>query len=190
MTIGLTRKVQILVSACCLMSVAAAADALQEVMKALARVEHSEVSFREEKHMAMLDLALIQSGRLSYTAPDRLVRSLDEPVGGRFIVQGDQITLEHNNRKKTHAVNDLPMVRAFVASFGATLAGDLAELQKYYAVSFSGAESSWKLQLLPKGKELASYVDEIRLWGAFGKIAGMEVYEANGDWSRMILLHD
>lgn len=173
-----------------LISPASATDGLLGVMQALSGVERSEVRYQEEKHLAMLDLPLLQTGRLSYVAPDHLSRSLDEPAGSRFTVHGDQVTLYKKTGKDTHDLNSLPMIKAFVAAFGATLSGDLPRLQRYYEVGFNGGLSEWRLILQPRNSRLASHVSEILLWGAYDKIKGMEIQEVNGDWSRMILLHD
>ncbi len=167
-----------------------AADALRDLMQALAMVEHSEVGYQEEKHLAILDLPLLQSGRLNYVAPDQFVRTLDGPAGERFLVHGDQVSLEKKRGRETYDLNSLPMVKAFVASFGATLAGDLPRLKRYYEVRFSGEQSRWQLDLHPRDSQLASYIEQIKLWGHRDKIIGVEIHETNGDWSRMILLHD
>ena len=186
-----TRILQSLI--CCLLLIISpvfGADALQEVMHALSKVERSEVNYHEEKHIDLLDFPLEQTGHLIYIAPDQFSRSLDSPGGERFLVHGDQVTLEKKNRKKTRDLNSLPMVKAFIASFGATLAGDLPRLQQYYKVSFSGGKSNWQLRLQPKDSKLSSYVTEIILSGNFDKISSVETYKTNGDWERMILLHD
>ncbi len=167
-----------------------AADALHEVMDALSRVERSEVRYQEEKHLGMLDLPLVQTGTLSYIAPDRFSRSMDGPAASRFTVHGDQVTLEKMTGKEIHDLNNLPMIKAFIASFGATLAGDLATLQQYYEISFDGAQNDWRLDLQPRSTRLASYVTRIQLWGSYDRIKGMEIRETNGDWSQMIMLHE
>lgn len=166
------------------------ADALQEVMQALSKVERSEVGYQEEKHLAILDLPLKQTGRLSYIAPDQLTRSLDGAPDRRFVVHGDQVTFEKETGKETHDLNSLPMLKAFIASFGATLAGNLSTLQQYYEVNFSGGLHEWRLRLKPRDSQLASYISLIQLWGNSDKIKGMDIYETNDDWSQMILLHD
>jgi hypothetical protein len=173
-----------------LSSPAFAAGALQGVMQALAGVERSEVRYREEKQLAMLDLPLLQTGTLNYVAPDQFSRSLDGPGGGKFSVRGDQVVIEKNSERETHDLNSLPMIKAFVASFGATLAGDLPRLQQHYTVGFSGQLQGWRLLLQPKDPGLAAHVQQIQLWGNGDKIESMEIRETKGDWSRMILLYD
>lgn len=167
-----------------------ATQALQGVMQALSGVERSEVRYREEKQLVMLDLPLLQTGTLIYVAPDQFSRSLDGPGGGAFSVRGDQVVIEKNTGRETHDLNSLPMIKAFVASFGATLAGDLPRLKRYYEVSFSGQLQGWRLMLQPKDEGLAAYVRQIQLWGSSHKIEGMEIHQSNGDWSRMLLLYD
>ncbi len=166
------------------------ADSLHDVMQSLSAIKQAEVDYQEEKHLNMLDVPLLQTGHLSYLAPDSFTRTLDAPVTGRFAIQGDKVTLEQRGESKQQNLQRLPLVKAFVASFGATLAGDLPRLQQYYELTFSGDTASWALVLIPRDKQLAEYVDEIRLWGREGKIDRMEIQESNGDWSRMILLHE
>lgn len=180
------------IAVCCLLLVnpVYAADALQEVMQALSKVERSETRYREEKHLAMLDLPLLQTGSLSYIAPDRFTRTLDKPQAGSFMVLGDQVTLEKKTGAETHDLNRLPMLRAFIASFGATLAGDLSTLEHYYTINFSGGQHDWRLALQPRDSQLAAYITQIDLWGKSDRIRGMEIHQTNDDWSRMILLHD
>lgn len=187
MTIGLIRFILVLLV---LPPLQGAADALHDVMQSLSEVKQAEVNYQEEKHLAMLDVPLMQSGHLSYVAPDRFVRILHKPVSGRFAIEGETVTLEQGGDVKQKSLDGLPLVRAFVASFGAVLAGDLHRLQEHYQVTFQGDINSWKLLLLPKDRQLASFVSEIRLWGRRNKIDGMEIDEENGDWSRMILGHE
>lgn len=163
-------------------------DALQDVMRLLAKVQSSEVRYQEEKHLALLDIPLQQSGTLSYIAPDQLIRSLDG--GDRFTIHGNQIILEKKSGTETHQLDSLPMIKAFVASFGAVLAGDLETLERYYKISFSGEENNWQLHLLPRDGKLAAYVTDIRLRGSQNRINIMEINETNDDWSRMTLQHE
>jgi hypothetical protein len=189
MTTGLTR-VFILLFTGAFLPLQVGADALLEVMQSLSEVKRAEVDYQEEKHLAMLDVPLMQSGHLSYVAPQRFIRTLDKPVGGRFTIDGETVILEQGGSNKQQSLEELPLVKAFVASFGATLAGDLPRLQQHYQIKFDGNSRSWKLYLQPKDRQLASFISEIRLWGRHDKVDGMEIDEANGDWSRMILLHD
>lgn len=173
-----------------LISPASGTDELQEVMQALSGVERSELRYKEEKQLAMLDQPLLQTGNLKYVAPDQFTRSLDGSASGQFTVNGDQVILEKKSGRDIYDLNKLPMIKAFVASFGATLSGDLPKLQRYYEVSFSGGVTEWRLDLQPRDTQLASYITKIQLWGSYDKINGMEIHETNGDWSRMILLYD
>ena len=179
-------------SLCCLIMAGTAhgETALQEVMQALSNVSQTEVRYREEKHLAILDVPLQQSGRLIYIAPDKYIRSLDAPGGGRFIVDGDQVIVEKGGREKRFNLDEMPGIKAFIASFGATLSGDLPRLQKFYVTTFSGRKEAWELDLKPSEKRLAAQVSHIRLWGRKDKIEGMEIHETNGDWSQMLMLHE
>ncbi len=175
---------------CCMMlfNPVCADGALQDVMQLLAKVQSSEVRYQEEKHLALLDIPLQQSGTLSYIAPDQLIRSLDG--GERFIIRGDQIVLQKRSGTQSHQLDSLPMIKAFVASFGAVLAGDLKTLEQYYKVAFSGDTNNWQLHLRPRDSKLAAHVTDIQLWGNLERIRIMEIHETNDDWSRLTLTHE
>ena len=53
---------------------------LQEVMQALSSVRQSEVRYQEEKHLAMLDLPLIQTGSLRHSRKVQLTGLMYQQV--------------------------------------------------------------------------------------------------------------
>ncbi len=173
-----------------LLSPLQAGEGLQGLMDRLASAGGTEVSFVEEKHLDMLDVPLIQKGRLRFIPPDRFERVLEGPGGGRFVIDGQRVLQQQGDTRRELDLEQLPAVQAFAASFGATLRGDLEMLQKYYEINFDDTADTWVLELLPKDPRLQRFVTRIVLRGQGGLVKRMEVYEVNGDWSDMRLLYE
>ncbi|BAO44042.1 LolA-related protein [Thiolapillus brandeum] len=163
---------------------------LRGLMDALAKGGTSRVAFVEEKHLDMLDVPLIQKGSLRFTPPDRFERVLDGSGGGRFTIDGERVLQQQGGVHRELDLGQLPAVKAFAASFGATLRGDLEMLQKYYQIQFGGSRDSWELELVPKDPQLQRFVTRIVIRGQDARVMGMEIHEVNGDWSDMRLLYE
>ena len=106
-----------------------------------------------------------------------------------MVLEGDRLVLEDARRggRKSFALHEHPVVRAFVESIRSTLAGDLSTLQRFYSVELEGSEPAWRLVLRPREPEMKAAVDEIRISGGGTSIARIEIREAGGDRSVMTI---
>jgi len=162
-----------------------AADAA-DVLAGLARVEHSEVSFEETRHVAALAAPLVRRGRLIYTRPAELEMVVEAPVQERVRIVGGVMTIEARNGTRQLRLADLPPVAAWIEGMRAALAGDAAALARYFVVHASGDAVSWQLVLIPRTAELATVVSRVVIAGAASRIGRIEVFEASGDRSVMV----
>ena len=69
----------------------------------------------------------------------------------------------------------------------ATLAGDRAALERHYSVQLEGQPEAWTLTLMPREQKLASLVKRIQIAGVRERLKRIEVEEASGDWSVMLI---
>ena len=165
-------------------------DELELLMQDMTAVKHRTVQYKEEKQMELLGAPLFSEGTLEYLAPDKLVRTVIKPSRVRYIIDRKQVTIEKAGKSRTRNLDQLPLVKSFVESFRAILAGDLISLQKYYEIAFSGNRNQWEISLQPKDKKLAAYVDRLRVSGAGDKIMLYIVEDSNGDLTRMQLFSE
>lgn len=165
----------------------AIADELENLMQAMAAVKHRVVRYQEEKQMELLEVPLSSTGTLEYIAPDKLVRSIHSPSQVRYIIDNKTVTIEKGKNSRSRNLDDLPLVRAFVESFRAIMAGDLMSLQAHYEIGFSGDLNQWKITLQPKDKNLAFYIAQLQLSGVGDSIRLYIVEDSNGDSTRMML---
>jgi outer membrane lipoprotein-sorting protein len=170
---------------------AGAADwGVRELMRDLGQVKAARARFTERKDIAILSQPVESSGTLVYTAPDRLEKNTLSPRVESLVLEGDRLTLESKalNQRRTFALRERPEIGAFVESIRATLAGDLASLNRYYEVGLEGSESGWRLTLKPADAGMRRVVSAIRFEGRRDAIVSIEITETNGDRSVMTIV--
>lgn len=165
----------------------ALADDLDDLMRLLAERQHGRVDFVEQHFLALLKRPVESSGELIYDAPDRLEKRTLEPRPESIVIAGDVLTIR---RGRTNHVLDLkayPLVLPFIESIRATLAGDRGALERGFRVELVGDVSRWTLLLMPRDKEAAKIVVQVRLDGRRENVLWVEIREADGDRSLMTL---
>jgi outer membrane lipoprotein-sorting protein len=158
---------------------------LATLMQTLAANPGGRVRFVETRHLAILDQPLESRGELVYRAPSRLERHNEAPLRESMVLDGDTLSLTREGRTHNLRLRDYPEAAALIESIRATLAGDLASLQRSYAVSLSGRAEAWTLHLLPSDPQLAQLVLRIRIDGSQGLVNAVEILQADGDRSSM-----
>ncbi len=166
-------------------AVTAAGWNLDSLMQRLAANAGGRVQFEETRHLAILDQPLRATGELVYIAPARLERHTETPVRESMVLDGDTLTLTREARTHTLSLRDYPEAAALIDSIRATLAGDLAALQRTYAVSLAGSEQAWTLDLLPADPQVAQVVLRITIRGSGAVVRGVDILQADGDRSSM-----
>jgi hypothetical protein len=165
---------------------------LDRLMRELATVRSARARFTERKYLKMLDRPIESSGTLAYDAPSRLEKLTLAPKRERMLVEQDKVTLETGPQPKRRvlSVTDYPLLRAFIESIRATLAGDRATLERYYRASFDGGAGRWQLLLEPADAKTRAVVRVIRITGSGGEIGTVEVEQSDGDRSVMTMVRD
>ncbi len=175
---------------------AAAADppawGVEQLMHGLSRAPSTKGKFVERKYLAMLTAPLDSAGTLVYTAPGRLEKNTLTPKPERLVLDQDNLTLEYPDRgqRRVLALQNYPVVWAFVESIRSTLAGDLQTLNRFYRASVTGSEEQWRLSLKPVDGKMQSVVQEIRIDGRRDRVRTIEIIETQGDRSVMTITED
>lgn len=165
---------------------------VEQLMRMLAGVKSSAARFTERKHLAILNAPLESSGTLIYTAPGKLEKHTLSPKQESLALDRDQLTLESKERKQRRivALQDYPVIWAFVEGIRSTLAGDLPTLSRFYQVSLDGSERQWRLTLKPSDPGMLEMVSEVRISGSRDGVNQIEIIEAAGDRSVMTITAD
>jgi outer membrane lipoprotein-sorting protein len=165
---------------------------LTALMEMLALVPAAKDSFTETKHSAVLSTPLVLKGTLVYVRPDRLEKIVLAPFEERTVIAGNSVTIENRTLKQTRTFSlaSSAPVSAFVESIRATLAGDRAALERHYNVQLEGQPEAWILSLIPREQKLTSLVKRIQITGVRERLKRIEVEEAAGDRSVMLISPD
>ncbi len=165
---------------------------LPRMMEGFAAVTSARTRFVERKFLHMLDRPLESSGTLAWDAPSRLEKITLQPKRERLLVERERVTVERGTppKRRTLALGDIPLLRAFIESIRATLAGDPDTLQRFYEVTLEGTAEHWTLVLRPSDSRTKSLVHQIRISGAHATIATVEIEQADGDRSVMTMVRD
>ena len=158
-----------------------------EVLAALARVERSDATFEETRYIGALTAPLVRRGTLRYARPAELEMVVETPVRERIRIAGPTLTIEGRNGVREIRLADMPAIAGWVESVRATLAGDASALSRHFTVRASGDPARWQLDLTPLSTELAAVVTRVSIEGTGAQIGRIEVAEASGDRSVMIV---
>lgn len=165
---------------------------IDQLMQALAQVKTAKARFVERKYLAMLNAPLDSSGTLVYTAPGRLEKYTRLPKPETLVLDQDKLSIEYKDRgqRRTLALQDYPVIWAFVESIRSTLAGDLATLNRFYRANLAGSEEQWRLSLKPVDPKIQTVVKEIYIGGSRNRVRTIEIVETEGDRSVMTITED
>lgn len=156
--------------------------------------------FREEKRIAMLAQPLVSEGTVHYAPPGKIARHTLTPSASSVVLDGTTLRFGDATSERSIDTGTSPVVRAFVDSFLAVLAGDRAALERSFVLDFhtpvgaggqvpSGGQAAggqarsqkWELGLTPRDASLAHIIREIRFTGDGLVLSQMRIREATGD---------
>jgi outer membrane lipoprotein-sorting protein len=160
---------------------------MQQLMQSLAQAKSGRATFVETKRIAMLDKPVESSGELLFVAPDRLEKRTLKPRPESMVVDGDELSIERGNRNYHLRLQSYPELAAFIDSIRGTLAGNLKTLERDFRLNLSGTASAWTLQLFPFDEKMKAVVRRIVITGAQGQVNTIEIDQADGDSSVMVI---
>lgn len=160
---------------------------IDQLMRGLAQIHSGRASFVEKKFIAMLDKPVESSGELFYTAPDHLEKRTFKPKPESMILDTGTLIIERGRQKHRLQLQDYPEVAAFIDSIRGTLAGERKALERNYRLSLDGTAEHWTLQLLPTDEKMQAVVRRIRIAGARDAVRSIEITQADGDSSLMLI---
>jgi len=165
---------------------------LAQLMQDLRQVKTARGRFVERRYLAILNTPLESSGTLLYIAPGRLEKHMLLPRQESLTLDGDTLLIENKEtgQQRRVALQEQPVVWAFVESIRSTLAGDLQTLNRFYEVSLEGDASRWRLRLKPTEPRMREVASEIRVSGNSNWVGVIEILDAGGDRSVMTITRD
>ena len=168
-------------------SLPAAAWDVTKLFPMLAKERPGRAAFHERKHLALLDRPIDSTGELAFIPPDKLEKRTITPREERVVVDRERVTLERGGKRHSLDLRANPAVAVLVESIRATLAGDLAALQRVYTTALDGTPDRWRLTLRPIDAAGAAIVERIDIEGEKAAVKAVEIRQADGDRSVMTI---
>lgn len=161
---------------------------LAQLMRQLGAVKSSTARFTERKYLRVLKEPIEDSGTLVYVAPDRLQKDTLQPKFESLRIDAETITIEREGKTQTLKLDDYPEIWGFIDGIRATLAGDLAALDRQYLVNLAGTVDDWQLLLQPRDRKTSRILASILISGAQTHIKRISTQEGDGDRTEMIIV--
>lgn len=163
----------------------AAPVTLDALLRRFAAVPGLHARFREEKRVQLLAAPLVSEGTLDYAPPSRLVRRTATPAPSTVLIEGSHLRFGDGRGEQSIDMNATPVVRQFVDSFLALVAGDRAALERSYEIDFRVPDAqrpeAWTLTLRPRVATIQRVFRDIELRGAGVILDAMTLRETSGD---------
>ena len=164
-----------------------ASPPLETLMRLLAQRRHGKVRYVEQDYLAVLSRPLRSSGVLIYDAPDHLEQRTLKPRAQTLVLDHGKVTVRRGDRTYRFDLQSHPQVAPYVDAIRATMAGDLAALERVFEVRLEGSLAHWQLALVPLDRKIARGVQRIRIDGAGNDLESVEIDNPNGDRSVMTM---
>jgi hypothetical protein len=152
------------------------------LMQALSEVDQRQTRFVETRELSLLQQALTSRGSLTFQRPDHLVKSFDPPMGLSYEIEADRLLIRKpDGSEEIVRLDNAPQLQAYVAAMRAVLAGDLAQLERYFEPRLDGERERWRLRLIPKAPSLSRQVEAVEIEGSDTTIHRFLIFEQGGD---------
>ena len=146
----------------------AAAESLdaQALISRLARPAPATIDFTEIRFSALLKQPVIVSGTLGYAGPNTLDRHVTSPYREETEIRGDAVKVKREGEpERSFAIRRSPELQGLLNTFSALLAGDHSVLNQSFAISASGSDDHWELQLKPRDPRFSKRVNTVNIQG-------------------------
>ena len=164
----------------------ASAPDLAALLRRIGGQPERRAAFVERRYSALTRAPLESRGRLLFRAPDRLEKQTVTPVRETVRIEGGTVTIEGVPvrgvpDRRSVQLADIPLLAALVESLLATLAGDLARLQRHYQAALAHEGRGWALTLTPVEQALRDAITRVVLRGQGDAVTAVDIFESGGD---------
>jgi outer membrane lipoprotein-sorting protein len=163
---------------------------LEQLLTQFAQVKERHATFVETRYLAVLDRPVKSSGTLAFRSPSRMEKITLEPKPESLLLDGDALSMRREGKTITVDLKSHRQVLSFVEAIRGVLMGDISLLQQTYEIELSGGDDDWSMLLIPRDRQLAEAVKQIRIGGGGGQVHSIEYVARDGDRSVMQIVPD
>lgn len=158
-------------------------QALDKLVARLKVEEGGTIAFRETRHFQRFKAPVVLSGTLAYTAPDRLVRTVEAPRFERTEVSGERLSIRtrRDGPARTGRLADFPTLEGLIDVLRAVLGGNAPALHERFVAGLVRSSLGWTIRLLPRSASVQKRVTEILVTGQKETVRSLTLRLSDGD---------
>jgi len=154
----------------------------------LKRTAPASIAFVEVRFSTLLVEPLVVGGTLVYEGEGSLTRRVETPYREESAIRGETVRVERDGEEpRTFALRRAPELRGLLTGMIGLLAGDASFIGEHFAVTTSGDDQGWRLDLAPTDRRLEQRLSDIVVTGAAAEAECFVIRDGQGSASIMLL---
>jgi hypothetical protein len=166
---------------------ALAAPDSAELIARLEREAPSTLDFVEVRFSPLLVEPLIVGGELDYENEATLRRRVETPYSETTTISGESVRVERDGESRTFTLRRAPELRGLLTGMIGLLGGDSAYLSQHFAITPTGDDASWQLDLAPTDDRVRQRLRAITVAGKEAEPQCFVIHDTQGGASVMLL---
>lgn len=166
---------------------AIAAPDSAELVSRLEREPPATIAFVEVRFSPLLVEPLIVGGELDYENEATLRRRVETPYSETTTISGESVRVERDGQSRTFALRRAPELRGLLTGMIGLLGGDTAYLRQHFAITPTGDDASWQLDLAPTDDRVRERLRTITVAGNGAEPQCFVIHDTQGGASVMLL---
>lgn len=156
-------------------------ESFLQVQTVLAKADNLSGEFKQTQKIALLSHPLISTGKFTLSKNEGLEWNQTTPFHSKFMVTPSKIEQQIENNPATIITKEQqPIVFSFTNIFLSVFNGDTKTINNYFALTFAGDVSKWRIALKPLGAPLNKAIDSIELAGS-KYVNAIVIHDAKGN---------
>lgn len=158
-------------------------EVLATIGKAVSELRSMQCGFVQTKHMSMLADRMVSHGTMHYLRPDKLRWEYTQPYTYLFLFNGTKVYVGNKNRNNVMDTASNKLFREIAGIMMSTVTGKALTDPESFSLDVEETGKEWRVTLVPKKKEMKRMFRQVMLvfHRTDASIAGVEIYEKNGD---------
>jgi hypothetical protein len=167
---------------------ASAAPDTAALIGRLLRRPPATIAFTEARFSTLLAEPLVVGGMLDYTGEGSLTRRVETPYRESTTIREETVRIERDGGEaRTFALRRAPELRGFVTGMLGLLTGNSSLIDEHFAVTATGDDERWRLELVPVDDRLEQRLRNIIVAGRMDEPRCFTIVDTTGGTSVMLL---
>lgn len=171
--------------ALCHAQVPSEAEILAKIQQASLQVHSLACDFTQEKHISILDDALVSTGKMQYQASDKLRWEYTSPSAFVFTMNGNQVCLKSEAESKVIDSKKDSRFKHIAKMMEGNLVGNSLADTKSFKTELQQIDGQWQVTLIPLRADLKQMWQKLVLYipADLKMVSKVEFYEVSGDYT-------